>query len=367
MIEVNELRKFDIALNELTGADATYTMYYDETNNIRRLHTRADGLNVREPKYFVIAGIAYRGPPRELNIDDLRQRCRIQKTTKDIKLEHIAKGDFLQLLAAQKLESFLRWVIEKGFAVHYSVMDPLYWSTVDIIDSILTEYEKHQLLPFHGQLKDALYTILRFNLADTVDLFRRYSYPDVGSQRRNDFISELRGRLEEREPLLGHFEYMMLKGVLQIAEKLDALPYLEDEQANVLVESFGPFYVGRICLFKNSHHILDVEKVIEEYLGAEVFMDGDRRLENFRFVVSHEEPGVQASDVIAGLLGKFFALVQVTDRDQLCSIRENLSNQQKTNLGLLKQLLDGSIAENKAFAHRVLSFEDQQRAAILLG
>ncbi|MCK1397601.1 hypothetical protein IVB45_37280 (plasmid) [Bradyrhizobium sp. 4] len=118
MIEVNELRKFDIALNELTGADATYTMYYDETNNIRRLHTRADGLNVREPKYFVIAGIAYRGPPRELNIDDLRQRCRIQKTTKDIKLEHIAKGDFLQLLAAQKLESFLRWVIEKGFAVH---------------------------------------------------------------------------------------------------------------------------------------------------------------------------------------------------------------------------------------------------------
>lgn len=181
MIDVNELRKFDIALNELTGADAAYTMYYDETNNIRRLHTRADGLNVSEPKYFVIAGIAYCGPPRELNIDDLRQRCRIQKTTK----------------------------------------------------------------------------------------------------------------------------------------------------ANVLVESFGPFYVGRICLFKASHHILDVEKVIEDYLGAEVFMDGDRQLENFRFVVSHDEPGVQASDVIAGLLGKFFALVQVTDRDQLCSIRESLSNQQR--------------------------------------
>lgn len=367
MIDVNEIRRFDIALHELTEADAVYTIYYDETNNIRRLHTRADGLNVSEPKCFVIAGIAYRGPPRELDIDDLRQRCRIQKTTKDIKLEHIAKGDFLQVLASQKLEAFLRWVIKKGFHIHYSVMDPLYWSIVDIIDSILTAYGKSQLLPLHGQLKDALYAVLRSNLADTVDLFGRYSYPDVGSQRRKDFIYELRERLEGREPLLGHFEYMMLKGVLQIAEKLDALPYLEDEQANVLVDSFGPFYVGRICLFKNSHHILDVERVVEGYLGAEVFMDGDRKLENFRFVASHDEPGVQVSDVIAGLLGKFFTLVQVTDRDQLRSIRESVGNQQKTNLGLLKQLLDGSIEENKAFAHRVLSLEDQQRAAILLG
>jgi hypothetical protein len=108
MIDVNALRKFDVALNELAGADAVYAIYYDETNNIRRLHTRADGLNVSQPKYFVIAGIAYRSPPCELNIDDLRQRCRIQKTTKDIKLEHIAKGDFLQVLAAQKLEAFLR-------------------------------------------------------------------------------------------------------------------------------------------------------------------------------------------------------------------------------------------------------------------
>ena len=107
--------------------------------------------------------------------------------------------------------------------------------------------------------------------------------------------------------------------------------------------------------------------MVEDYLGAEVFMDGVRKLEKLRFVVSHDEPGVQVSDVIAGLLGKSFILVQVADRDRLYSIRESLGNQQKTNLGLLKQFLDGSIEENKAFAHRVLSLEDQQRAAILIG
>lgn len=41
-----------MALHELAEADAVYTIYYDETNNIRRLHTRADGLSggrIRKP------------------------------------------------------------------------------------------------------------------------------------------------------------------------------------------------------------------------------------------------------------------------------------------------------------------------------
>lgn len=180
MIDVNAIRRFDIALHGLTEADAVYTIYYDETNNIRRLHTRADGLNVSEPKCFVIAGIAHNGPPRQFSVGDLRQRCRIQKTAKEIKLEYIAKGDFLKVLSSQKLEAFLRWVVEMEFYVHYSVMDPLYWSIVDIIDSILTEYGRPELLPAHAQLKNDLYTIMRADQADTLDLFRRYSYPDVG-------------------------------------------------------------------------------------------------------------------------------------------------------------------------------------------
>jgi hypothetical protein len=226
----------------------------------------------------VIAGIAHHGSPYHLNIDDLRQRCRIQKTTTDIKLEHIAKGDFLKVLGAQRLEEFLQWTLEKEFFLHYSVLDPLYWSVVDIIDSILSAHGEPQLYPAHWQLKNALYTILRDQEPGLVALFRRYSYPAVERERRRDFIFELRQLLTGRGHLLGQFEYMLLKGVLQIAEKLDALPYLEDEPPNVLIDGFGLFFIGRICLFKNSYHILDVEKVIQQYIGEQTFMDGDRQL-----------------------------------------------------------------------------------------
>ncbi|RWK53976.1 MAG: hypothetical protein EOR45_37800 [Mesorhizobium sp.] len=76
---------------------------------------------------------------------------------------------------------------------------------------------------------------------------------------------------------------MMLKGVLQIAGGLDALPYLDDEPPNVLIESFAPFYVQRLCLFKNSQHIFDVEEVVKAYLERTSFIDGDDELKHFRF------------------------------------------------------------------------------------
>ena len=366
MIDVNLIRDREIALHGLSKADDAYTIYYDETNNIRRLHVRPDGLNVREPKSFVIAGIAHRGPVRDLKIQDLRRALRIQTSAKEIKLEHVGKGDFLTLLKAQKLEIFLRWILDQGFHLHYSVLDPLYWSIVDIVDSILTEHGDVNLLMANWQLKNALYTILRHDEAGTVDLFQRYSYPDVGRARRPSFIAELRDLLDFRRHLLEHFDFMMLKGVLQIAQKLDSLPYLEDEAPNVLVDGFGDLFIQRICLLKNSFHIFDVEKVVEEYIDRQTFVDGDRVLSIHRFATSHDEPGVQMSDVIAGLLGKFFALIQRTNSEDLGEMRENLNAQQERNLALLKHLLNFSLEENQAFAHFILSLEDQRRAAFFL-
>jgi hypothetical protein len=366
MINVNEIRDPDIKLHGLTKADEIYTIYYDETNNIRRLHIRPDGLNVGEPKCFVIAGIAHHGQVRDLELESLRFALRLQKTVKELKLEHVAKGDFLGLLRAPKLETFLRWVLDHGLFVHYSALDPLYWSIVDVIDSILFQHGEVTLMAANWILKNDLYDILRHDQEDTIDLFRRYSYPDVGRARRPSFVAELRDLLDSRQALLPHFNFMMLKGVLQIAEKLDSLPYLEDETPNVLIDGFGAFFIQRICLFKNSEHILDVEEVVKEYLAGQVFVDGEREISNHRFVASHDEPGVQISDVVAGLLGKFFSLIQSTAPPELHQIRESLTIQQKRSLGLLSELLDRSLRENPAFAHFILSLEDQARAAFFL-
>ncbi len=216
------------------------------------------------------------------------------------------------------------------------------------------------------ELKNDLYAILRHDQSGTVDLLRRYSYPDVGRERRRAFIGELLELLEYRRNMLPHFNYMMLKGVLEIAKNLSSLPYLEDETPNVLIDGFGMFFIHRICLFKNCEHILDVEEVVQSYISGETFTDGERTLANYRFAVSDDEPGIQISDVITGMLGRLFSFIQESELSDLVQSRESLNPQQERNLGLLRQLLDRSLEENSAFAHYVLSFEDRQRAAFCL-
>jgi hypothetical protein len=366
MIDVNAIRDSDILLYGLNKAGKTYTIYYDETNNIRRLHVTADGLNVREPMCFVLGGIAHEGPARDLDFESLRAALRLQKSTKEMKLEHLGKGDLLQLLGSAKIEIFLRWIMEKGVWIHFQVLDTMYWSIVDIVDSIVTEAGHAQLMMIAPALKNDLYTVLRYDIIHTVDLFRRYSYPNVGRNKRLPFIHELQSLIEDRRDLLPDFNFQMLKGLLQMATGSKSLPFLEDEEPNVLINEFSTFYIKRICLFKNSTHILDIEDVIRARLAAETFLDKEHSLQNYQFVDSKTETGVQIADAMTGLLGKYFTFVNRTPLLELRDVRSSFTPVQSRNLALLADLIDRSIAENVAFASYVLSDEDRRRSALFL-
>jgi hypothetical protein len=366
MIDVNLIRNPDILMYRLDRADDVYTIYYDETNNIRRLHITPDGLNVREPKCFVLGGIARKGPTRDLGFESLRFALRLQKSAKEMKLQHLGKGEFPQLLGSAKVEIFLRWILDAGLFIHFQALDIMYWSIVDIVDSIVTEAGHAQLMMIAPALKDDLYTVLRYDHDHTVDLFKRYSYPNVGKDKRSAFISELMNLLEDRRDLLPDFNFQMLKGLLRIAAKLESLPYLEDEEPNVLINEFSTFYIKRICLFKNSTHILDVEEVIKARLAEETFLDEGCSLQNYRFVDSRNETSVQIADAITGLLGKCFSFLNRSTLSDLNDTRLTLSPVQSRNLSLLAALIDRSIAENAAFASYVLSNADRCKSAFFL-
>ncbi|WP_083714814.1 hypothetical protein [Phaeobacter inhibens] len=90
-------------------------------------------------------------------------------------------------------------------------------------------------------LKNDLYTILRDNVGMSANLLEQYNYPDVEHDRLAAFIAELRDLLEIQRQLLPPFNFQMLKGLLQIAAELDALPYLEDEPPTFLSTDLETF------------------------------------------------------------------------------------------------------------------------------
>jgi hypothetical protein len=365
MIDVDERRALVLGMHPLENVDRAYRFHYDETNNVRKLHVRHGALNVEAVEPFVLGGIVEAAPGPTLDIADLRDALRLQANVSDIKLRHLASGGFLQLLDSKRVAAFLEWITERGLLVHFQVVDLLYWTIVDIVDSILAQADEAPFFQFHLAYKDSLLSLLRADQSATIALFARFEYPNVG-ERHREFLDEILDMLEQDESL-EHFPRYMLKGILQLGRNADRLPFLADETPNLLVNGFGPFALERLCLFKQSEHILDEEPVIRAYLEAHPLTEGGRPFLNHRFANSASQPGIQVADIVAGLLGKAFSYIGRTELKELDADLLGMSPGQRASLARLSALLDRSTDQCSGFAHFLIPPGDRFKTSNLLG
>jgi hypothetical protein len=366
LIDIDEIRNAQIETYGLSKADESHTFYHDETNNIKKLRLDAQGLNVAEPAIFVLGGVVHDGAPRPLDIQPLRDAMRIQKSADEIKLKHVAKGEFLDLLKSDKLTTFLKWIPDSGLVVHYHALDPLYWSLIDIMDSILYRLGNPRLVEVHAVLKADLATLLRANLPATTSIFFRYNYPDVAPENRKPFLDELLRMLECSDGVLPEFNAMMLKGMLQAGRSLPSLDFIEGFTPHLLIGNFATFYLNRIAVFKYSSHILDMEDSIRDEIQAMKPSSNGVPVTHYRFADSKSEPGIQVSDIVVGLIGKMHSYFAQSVRGEVAEVRASLSGTSLKNAELLRDLIDASHEANIAFLHHVASIGDIDKMNLFL-
>ena len=122
-----------------------------------------------------------------------------------------------------------------------------------------------------------------------------------------------------------------------------------------------------MCILKHADHVFDTEDVVAERIAGLDLRDGGRPFRNYRFVArSHDESGVQASDIGVGLLGKMFSWIIETEVEDLQEARAGMTPLQVETLRALSVLLDHSTDENAAFANSIISLADQHKVAWLL-
>ncbi len=365
-IDIDEIRDGHLAMHHLTKADVEYVFYHDETNNIKKLRLGEQGFNVTELGIFVLGGVVHEGLPRRLDIGPLRHAMRVQTSADELKLKHVAKGDFLDLLTSDNLTIFLQWISDNGLFVHYHALDPLYWSFVDIMDSILYRLGEPRLMEFHIALKADLTALLRANLLETTSLFYRYNYPDLAPENRKPFLNELITMLKQSGNVLPEFNSMMLKGMLQAGCNLPSLDFIEGFTPNLLIENFTVFYLTRIAVFKHSSHILDMEDSIRDDLESMALVSGGQPVRNYRFADSKSEPGIQVSDIVVGLIGKMYSYLAETTHDDVAAARASLVGTSLKNAELLRDLIDASHEANIAFLHHVASNNEIDKMNLFL-
>ncbi len=364
--EIGEIRKFTKMLAPTADFDAVLSFYYDETNNIRKFYVRETDFNSSFIANFVLGGLVHEGEAPD--VTSLIESFKLQKTTKEVKFKHIAKGDFLNCLKSEKLKLFLQFIKGSKLYVHYSNLNILYWAIVDIVDSAIANSEVSQKLgpQFSNRLKNDLYKLSRLEIDSVVNIFYNFKYPNIKKESIFSFIEALtsifEGYIDTEE---FHFGLESLRQILKEAKKTDSLPFIMEEDDYILLKNLSHFYLRSIYLFKFSKHVFDNEDSIAETLNGYKVLDESIEIENYSFVDSQENKLIQLSDVFVGLMGKLAVYLNTSTREKIDNDFCSLSVTQERNVDLLIDLIDKSHNKNIGFLHSTDSYEEMSKMDII--
>lgn len=353
--EIASANQFARLLNPRVDFTTPYIFYYDETNNIKTFYVRENDFNYTFTANFVVGGLLHEGDIPD--IQPLIDSFKLQKTAKEVKFKHIAFGDFLDCLKSQKLNMFFRFLMDSDLYVHYSSLNILYWSVVDIVDSaIMNSAAAMRLGPgFDNRLKNDLYKLCRLEIDAVIQLFYAFEYPNVKPEKIGNFIEALSNLFEEYLPLQEfHFG---LESLRQIKKKGE-LAFVMNEEDHVLLADLTHFYLRPIYTFKNSTHIFDKEDSIREALNEYRMLDNGVEFKNYSFVDSQDNQLIQLSDIFIGFMGKYTQYRNTHTMEEIKADIDSFSALQLENMKLFIDIINKSDLKNPAFLHATDSYEE---------
>ena len=357
--EIEAANQFARLLNPRVDFATPYIFYYDETNNIKTFYVRENDFNYTFTANFVLGGLLHQGAVPD--VQPLIDSFKLQKTAKEIKFKHIAFGNFLDCLKSQKLNLFFRFLKDSDLYVHYSSLNILYWSVVDIVDSaIMNSDAAMQLGPgFDNRLKNDLYKLCRLEIDAIVQLFYAFEYPNVKHERIGDFIEALSNLFEAYLPMAEfHFGLESLRQILKESKNKGTLAFVMDEEDHVLLADLTQFYLRPVYTFRNSTHIFDNEDSIREALSQYRILDNGVELKNYSFVDSQDNQLTQLSDIFIGFLGKYTNYRNTHTMEEINVDINSFSALQLENMKLFIDIINKSDQKNPAFLHATDSYEE---------
>ncbi|HGS5719708.1 TPA: DUF3800 domain-containing protein [Vibrio cholerae] len=366
--------------------DKNYTLFYDESNNVRVLSLYNDQYNIDKDKNqtasvnFILAGIAHRNNRVESDPENLVKKLKLQPTAQELKFNQVAKGNFEKVLCSSKIQMVLEWLLESDFYIHYFNLNMEYWAFIDIIDdafSYLTEIRAlksnnlispRYYLDYH---KDALYKLIRLDKSKFLSLMSKFNYPNLKSGFEKKLIREINKLLKENlryssilQTNISKETQMAFKSLSEMFDLCKNIPSLEltyNSNKDLLIDGFSVFYNDRSTKFKHSQHIFDDENTIEDEFNKLLVHDKKLSELDYKFIDSKDSVHVQLSDVVAGLFNKYFTFIEQNSLEDIIEIKNNFNSLQKKNVELLKELINKSDSECPHFLFYVMTMSEHDK------
>lgn len=327
-----------------------YVFYYDESNNCRKfwVDDSKQQFNTDYTADFVLAGLVKKGEDIvDVSLETFRKPLKLQGNVEEIKFKKLyAKGDFLQCVKEKRLFETLSWIDKSPFYIHYTNVNNLFYTLVEIFDSIVKPDEISEFGYDYFKMKSVFYHMFKGKADELQILMFKYKYPNIQREDVEAFCNELLFLLGSRREMKE--EEKFLAGMLARASKSDELVFLHDNDDYIMQENYAEFYADPIRKYQKSTHIFDEETTVQDIVKRQI-AQGENMADNFKFVKSETDIFVQLSDVVAGILGKLFKYINSTSVSQRRKDIEGLSKLQVDNVLLIDKLRMEADRENPGF------------------
>lgn len=367
-INVEDIKKCIFDLNGIPPFEEGMTFYYDESGNCRKFTLTDTGFNNIDALKgdFVLAGVAHEGTSFDIDVPSLYAALDYKEGQKELKFKHLYHNsrDFQSFIGSKRATEFLKWLSRSGLYIHYIALNNLYYSLVDIVDSL---WETPQCLMYMWNIKNALYDFVIEHQDKVIDIFIKHTYPDVKDVHAfcNELCSLIWAYNDDSEYYPGFF-LELLRQMLKAAGKLGRLIFVQDNEPFMLIQEYYLFYTERCEIFSKSNHIFDEEPTVQKQIADLELYENGIQYNNWQFIKSHENIYIQASDLIAGLLRKLFMFLDANSLTDIVAIAMKLNDAQVKNFTLLWMLISKSDEKSQLFIKNVNSQKNIQERMMKL-
>ena len=338
--------------------DGNHIFFYDETNNIKKFRINEEGFNNNYLCNFILGGILC--DPN--NIEKIRkidifENVKLQSSIKEVKFKHIATGDFLDCLKSKNLNAVLDNVNKSDLYLHYSSLNILYWSIVDIIDSC----DLGEDTEFVFIIKDALYTVCKNNVVEVQEILFENNFPDIKTENIASFLTLLLSLVKSSN--IHRDMYSIIEKIFRTAIDDDNLVFVQDEDKHQLIKSFAIHYCSNVYMFSNSEHIFDNESDMENEINQLLIGSNEYR---YSFEDSKDDQLIQVSDVLVGIIGRMKTYINSNDDEVIENNMQSLDEQQLNNIRSLQTLINRTLCYNEAFIQSIEPLSELRKMNIIL-
>lgn len=356
MINVEEVFKAIEQLHGYKDNGKKYIFYYDETNNYRKVRITEKGLNDFKVMFdnFTLGGICFE-KSKEKDTKELIISLKLQKG-QELKSKTFFKGKntFKDCIEHKKLNIILNWILNNAY-LHYTDIDCIYFSAINIVDSIydnpIVKYFPQDLIE---AFKDELYGAIRNNFKFFLDICRKTNYPNITNEKIKIFFKGLIDIINKERAKYATLE--LLKELIERFIDYNDLMFLKGSEERIIMESFYSLRQQKCIIFRDSIHIFDKELVDEQKMNDEyMVLNNGNKLENYNFLDSKDEVNIQISDIIIYLIAKYLKFLTYYSNENIDNTLKNLSKIGKENLIRLIKIIKKSNEENKFFLETINS------------